>query len=152
MVDGSPQMFPGNKRMVFIKPPHSSFNAVPVSSPHLFSLCLCLSAPCSPHVLNFSFCTYPLKPHFSHFFADLASLLKWTYLSPSSACAVVSVGFKKCTTQHFSLPPPPLSFLSLPSTFFPASLPLSCPLSSLPLVTRAQGTGGLPGSSLLLPF
>lgn len=147
MVDRSSLMLPGNKQL--IKAAWYLLN-LPI---HHFMRC-----PCPPLTSSASVLASPWSPSLFRLFLSPSNLIflsaylvsspKWTYLSPSSAGAVVSAGFKNVphSTFHFFF-----SFLSWPST--PSALP-SLPLSSLlpPSVTRAQGMGGLPRSSLLLPF
>lgn len=86
--------------------------------------CLCpslTSPPCS-HGLHFSLCASPLKPNFSPYSNE--------YISAHPQRVLLSVWALK-NVPHSTFPSPP-SFLSLPSTFFPAFHPFSC-LSSLPL-------------------
>lgn len=54
-------------RMVFIKPPHSSFRAVPVSCSHLLRLCLSLSPLAAPCLMFFIFLSLPFPTSHLHF-------------------------------------------------------------------------------------
>lgn len=150
-------------RMVFIKPPRSSLCASVLLSPPPGPR-LWLPALATPRLLLTSVCPYHPETWLS---VHLSAVLGHMDVSQNILALLSLQALKNCLTQHFFSSPLPFTlFFARPSAPPPPTPPppslcllsllLSCPVlspySSLVCVTRAQGMGGLPRSSLLLPF
>lgn len=149
MAGRSSLMFPGNKQLIkaawyLLNPLIHHFMQCPC--PPLTSSASVLACPYSPlpvPLVFFIFLCIFLSPIWSpHSHEHISAHPQRVLLSVRALKMSHTALFPALFSLFFLGPPPPLPPLPFPV------------LSSLlpPPVTRAQGMGGLPGSSLLLPF